>query len=135
MRASEAVRLTGLALGVRSTRALLRSAGFARTVRLLTRIPPMGRRWSEPDSRLFIDIDRVSGPPYTATCLDRSVLAWMLLRQHRLDPSLRIGVALDADDLDGHAWVEWNGRVVNDEADVAERFAVFDDDPARLAIP
>ena len=123
-----------MALGVRSTRVLLRTAGFARTVRLLTRVPPMGRPWSEPDARLVADIDRVSGPPYTATCLDRSVLTWFLLRQHRLDPSLRIGVAMAFDELDGHAWVEWDGQVINDDPDVADRFAVFEDDPARLVI-
>ena len=46
--------------------------------------------------------------------------------------ALRIGVTLEEDRLDAHAWVEQDGAVVNDDPDIANRFAVFDGDPAGL---
>lgn len=126
----------GFALGVRATRFTLRRAGFRRTVSLLRSLPtPLGRR--RPDAvsvRGWADrISAVGGSPYGATCLDRSIFLWALMRQRGLDGRLRIGVAFDADQrLDGHAWVEFGGRVVNDEPGVAERFAVFEEDPTGL---
>jgi hypothetical protein len=51
------------------------------------------------------------------------------MRQRRLNGSIRIGVAFEDDKLQGHAWVEFNGTVVNDDADIAERFTVFEEDP------
>ena len=82
-------------------------------------------RWAET-------IRRVGGRPYGATCLDRSVFLWFLMRQRDLDGRIRIGVAFDDDRLDGHAWVELDGVVVNDEPDVADRFSVFDEDPTGI---
>ncbi len=52
--------------------------------------------------------------------------------QHGIDGDLRIGVARDGDAIDGHAWVEYRGQVLNDAPDVATRFAVFDDDPVGM---
>ena len=82
-------------------------------------------RWAD-------QIARVGGRPYGATCLDRSVFLWFLMSQRGLDAGIRIGVAFEGNRLDGHAWVELDGRVVNDKPDVADRFSVFDDDPAGM---
>ena len=79
-------------------------------------------RWSET-------IDSVNGRPYGGTCLDRSVFLWFLMRLHRLDGNVRIGINFDGSKVEGHAWVEMDGRVINDAPDVADSFAVFDDDP------
>ncbi len=118
--------------GVRTTRLAIRVLGFAKTVAILGALPrfPAQRsadyrhaiRWSET-------IDSVNGRPYGGTCLDRSVLLWFVMRLHHLDGELRIGVNFDGSKVDGHAWVEMVGRVVNDLPDVANSFAVFDGDP------
>ena len=60
---------------------------------------------------------------------------WFLMRQRGLDGRVRIGVAFDDDRLDGHAWVELNGGVVNDNEDVADRFSTFDEDPTGIVFP
>lgn len=54
-------------------------------------------------------------------CLRRSLLLWWILRWRRIPSDLRIGVNRDG----GHAWVEHHGQVVNDWADVAERYSVI----------
>lgn len=125
----------GYAVGVRLTRLSLRTLGFRRTIAAMKSIPrPLvvhpsnvasASKWADA-------IARVGGRPYGATCLDRSVLLWLLMRQRGLDPRLRIGVAFDDDELNAHAWVESTGRVINDDPQVAERFAVFESDPTGL---
>ena len=59
---------------------------------------------------------------------------WFTLRQHGLDGDIRIGVVANdgGSGIDGHAWVEYRGTVLNDEPDIGSRFAVFDDDPIDL---
>jgi len=125
----------GFALGVRLTRLSLRLVGFRRTVGLLRRLPtPMRGRAASPGDavRWAHTIGRVAGYPYGATCLDRSVFLWFLMLQRDLDGRIRIGVAFDDDRLDGHAWIELDGRVVNDEPTIADDFAVFDQDPTGI---
>jgi len=130
-----AVPTAGFAVGARLTRLSLRIAGFRRTIALLDHLPKPQKsipattddaaRWAEM-------IRRVGGRPYGATCLDRSVFLWFLMRQRGLDGRIRIGIAFDDDRLDGHAWVELDGVVVNDDPNVADHFAVFDEDPTGI---
>ena len=46
-------------------------------------------------------------------CLVRSLVAYRYLRRAGLKPELRIGLARQ-DALEGHAWVELDGRAIND---------------------
>ena len=66
--------------------------------------------------------------PWPANCLQRSVVLWWYLRIRALDADLRIGVRRDHEHggLDFHAWVEHDGLVLNDAADVRLRYATFD---------
>ena len=130
------IRRSGFAIGVRLARLSLRTFGFARTVTILSRLPrPFSHRPADASAptRWADDISTMSRRPYGATCLDRSVFLWFVMRQRGLDGQIRIGVAFDGDILDGHAWVELGGSVVNDDSDVADRFEVFDDDPIGIA--
>lgn len=61
-----------------------------------------------------------------ATCLSRSLLLEALLRQAGYRPVLRIGVRREGSVVSAHAWIEVDGAVVNDAADVRERFQVLD---------
>jgi Transglutaminase-like superfamily len=63
---------------------------------------------------------------YRAKCLTRSLTLCYLLRRRGIDGDLRIGVRKERDRLHAHAWVELRGVVLNDGADVHERFAAFD---------
>jgi hypothetical protein len=127
---STVLRLLIAAVGIMETRLLLRTVGFARTISLMTVLPALGRQ-AVPDPRWVPEIAwaarRLGG-----SCLDRSVLLWFVLEQHGMDGSIRIGVARDGDTIDGHAWVELNGVVLNDSPDIGERFAVFHEDPVAL---
>ena len=65
--------------------------------------------------------------PWPSTCLTRSLLLGWLLRRRGVSSELRIGVRLDEGRLEAHAWVEYEGRPINDADDVAARFAPFNE--------
>ncbi len=58
------------------------------------------------------------------TCLPRSLLLLRLLRQNGIEAELQVGVK-GGEAFAAHAWVELDGRPLNDAADVAERFEAF----------
>src|SRR5262245_9184294 len=69
-------------------------------------------------------------------CLTRSLVAWYLLRRRGVDAVLQIGApAAKAAQFEAHAWVELDGEVLWEEADVQQRFAAFDLPLPRLAPP
>lgn len=64
--------------------------------------------------------------PVLSTCLTRSLLlAWFLRRQGTASV-LRIGVRIVDARLHAHAWVECDGRPVNDSNDVSLRYSPFE---------
>jgi hypothetical protein len=63
---------------------------------------------------------------FRANCLHRSLTLWWLLRQRGMQPDLRIGVRRREGLFEAHAWVEWQGVVLNDSADVGQKYAPFD---------
>ena len=68
---------------------------------------------------------------YKASCLCRSLVLLRALRREGFEGELRIGVPDESHGqslsiLDAHAWVECQGRVINDRDDVARRHSVFD---------
>jgi hypothetical protein len=60
------------------------------------------------------------------SCLAQSLVVWWLLRRGGLEAEVCIGVRRPADTFEAHAWVEYRGTVLNDTADVRERFAAFE---------
>jgi hypothetical protein len=62
---------------------------------------------------------------YDATCLRRSLVLWLMLRRRGIDSSLRVGVRMEEGVFAAHAWVEWQDTVLNDAADIGERFATL----------
>ena len=60
--------------------------------------------------------------PGTSTCLHRSIVLRRMLARRGLCARLRLGVRKSPDAFEAHAWVELAGRVLNDRADVAERY-------------
>jgi hypothetical protein len=71
---------------------------------------------------------------YKGNCLSRSLTLWWLLRRQGLESDLRIGVSTSGGQFAAHAWIEYEGVVINDRPDVRERFGAFDL-PAGSAIP
>ena len=62
----------------------------------------------------------------SATCLQRSLALWWLLRQEGMRSELYIGTRKVAGKLDAHAWIEIDGVVLNDSSDVRHRYEPFD---------
>ena len=57
-----------------------------------------------------------------ASCLRRSLVLWYLLRREGIESNLCFGVRKVADEIIGHAWVEIDGSVINDDQENVEQF-------------
>jgi len=88
-----------------------------------------GRRMSENDIRALGQLIATAARhiPFPSTCLTRSLLFNWMLRRRGVPSELRIGIRMENSALRAHAWVEVAGVPVNDEPDVARRFAAFTD--------
>ena len=60
------------------------------------------------------------------SCLSKSMVLWHLLRLQGLEATVHVGGRKDGRLFEAHAWVELDGRTVNDSEDVRERFAPFE---------
>ncbi len=64
--------------------------------------------------------------PYRANCLKKSLVTWWWLTKKGIQSELKIGVNKEAGDFNAHAWIEFQGVVVNDRAEINEQFSIFD---------
>ena len=69
---------------------------------------------------------------HAGNCLSRSLTLQRLLGRQGIASELRIGARRAGAGLEAHAWVEHDGRPLNDGADVAQRFPPFHGLPAAL---
>lgn len=60
-----------------------------------------------------------------ANCLKKSLVLWWLLRRQRIASNLQIGVRNEQGKFEAHAWVEYEGMVLNDTQNVRSHFATF----------
>jgi hypothetical protein len=106
---------------------------FRRLQRLLGNIPRISRGITDGNTTAFeisrqaarmVSIAAVHGI-CRSTCLDRSLALWALLRCQGIDSDLHLGVRKDQGNFEAHAWVEIDGRVINDTDDVRQRFSPF----------
>ncbi len=58
-------------------------------------------------------------------CLERSVVLLWLLENGNIEGVIRFGASKNRQQLDAHAWVEYQGVVLNDDSDVQTRFGIF----------
>lgn len=58
-------------------------------------------------------------------CLMRSILLFWLLRARGEHAELLIGVSKETSDLESHAWIESQGRIMFDRPDMVGRFAML----------
>ena len=120
--------------------ALLHRWGLQRVQQRLARRAPSRLSRSRTDARSFDEARRlawvVDGTarrgPWKANCLQRSLVLWWFLLRRGVSSEIRIGVRRrpgapsGSRQLDFHAWVECQGLVLNDRANVREVFATFD---------
>jgi len=64
--------------------------------------------------------------PVRSSCLPRAVVLWSLLQRRGIGADVRIGVRYNTQgQFESHAWLEWNGEVLNDAAEVAKQYLPF----------
>lgn len=106
--------------------ASLRVLGFGRTRALLTRLAPPPREGAAGEGRARATARLVEAAaregPYRANCLRRSLVLWWLLRRQRVPAELRLGVRKRDGSFEAHAWVELDGRALNDAPDVMRHY-------------
>jgi hypothetical protein len=100
-------------LGLRRCRALLKPDVLAQT------------RSELPSPRVLGQLVNLAArrSPLHASCLTRSLMLTWMLRRRGIASDLRIGVRLEGGRLDAHAWVETDGTPINDDLNIASRFA------------
>ena len=68
----------------------------------------------------------VAARPTPFRCLTRSLTLVRLLARRGVSADIRIGVRTEDGLLRAHAWVEWQGRALNDNERALQGFARFD---------
>jgi hypothetical protein len=64
--------------------------------------------------------------PWRPTCLHRALVLWLLLHRRGVPSAVHLGVRSDGGSMAFHAWIESNGRVLNDRADIGADHAVVE---------
>lgn len=105
---------------------LPRAIGFRRTLDLIRRMVPDRGAVTDP-SLIEATSQRIALAaafhPRRALCLEQSLALHLLLRRRGVPSELRLGV--QARPFYAHAWVEVEGRAVNEQADLPMRMATF----------
>ena len=66
--------------------------------------------------------------PLRSSCLPRTIVLWSLLRRRGIATDIRIGARSNSQgEFQAHAWLEWNGEVLNDVADVGNQYLPFNE--------
>ncbi len=121
----------------------LRTSGFVATQRRLSRSARRSRSRlkacdpaqsvAEAHARTRAVTLSARNLPGQPRCLTRSLSLWWLLRRRGIDARMCVGVRPLGDAIEAHAWVESDGRVLNDHPDVAQVFKAFDGDIAAIS--
>jgi hypothetical protein len=113
----------------------LRTMNFRRCKELIQQFslpcsPPQrieANRQLERGRKIVSAMHAVEGnSPWRPNCLERSLALWWFLRLDHIEGELHIGARKEESRFEAHAWVEWNGYVVNDSPDIHEHYARFD---------
>jgi hypothetical protein len=121
----------GVALTV--TWAGLRLAGFRRWKAALAWLTPssIGNSPSGSSLESACVIARMESAAarnlfFHASCLEQSMVLWWLLRNRSLPVELRVGARKHGERFEAHAWVEFEGTVLNDAGEEHVHFVPFD---------
>jgi Transglutaminase-like superfamily len=112
----------------------LRLRGFQKTKEALqTRLPPPSLQHSphrDPNAIVQVTCRMLTAAAhytlFRPTCLAQSLALWYLLEDSELSADLRIGVRISAQTFQAHAWVEYQGTVLNEPEQRHRHFSQFD---------
>lgn len=137
-RAEQRVLLRAMIL-LPATAAGLRLFGFRRWQSVLARWGAAKNRRAEKFPGASLETARMTARMVSAAerhgpgrpnCLKQSLVLCWLLRRDGIPAVLRIGVRKGSDRFQAHAWVEYAGAVLNDNDEVHQHYAAFDNDIA-----
>jgi len=63
---------------------------------------------------------------YQTVCLSESLTLWLLLRRHGIPADFRLGIRTITGRFESHAWVEYDGIVLNDLENANRIYGSFD---------
>jgi len=120
-------------LGLAATKLGLRIAGFQRWKRVMTgrkrKETPSGGAAAPVDSAAMIArLEQATAChlPFNTNCLEQSLVLFWVLRKRGIPADLRIGARKEADRLEAHAWVEYEGAILNDSGGEHLHFVPFE---------
>jgi hypothetical protein len=119
--------------------ASLRIRGFRSTQEFLLRFLPLDHQASQEGDMACVQRDQ-DGTQLTArmvnaavrhawpaaTCLEKSLALWWLLRRRRIACEFRIGARKIGGKFEAHAWVECDGLALNEPLQEHRHYATFD---------
>ena len=123
------------------TGAALRHFGFERLRARVARLTPLPERRATGGVEAPIEearrVERMVAAAareglHKGNCLERSLTLWWLLRRRGLNGQLRIGVRKTEGKFEAHAWIEFDGAVLNDVGEVHRHYKPFERDLASL---
>ncbi len=124
--------LLELAGGMILVRAGVRVLGVGRTQSLLRRWAAAGSGPSDSESpenviRTARQATRIvrRNVGLEGTCLVRSLTLWAVLIRRGVGVDLRVGFRRNDNQLEGHAWVEYQGVPLNEARSVVARYSAF----------
>ena len=104
---------------------------FNRLRQLAERIaepPPAKKAKAARQTRKVMQL-AVKLAPYKGACLSRSLTLWWLLRRQGIESELRIGARKnrepDKSEIDIHAWLEYQGKPLNESRKALKDFVPF----------
>ena len=105
----------------------LHSVDFRRLLAWTTPVRPVsGSGLTLDQVRRVVWFVRMAARTTRARCLVTSLVLVRVLARRGVAADLRIGVQTDAGLLRAHAWVEWQGRALNDRPEHLQQYAAFD---------
>lgn len=117
----------------------IRCLGFRRTYRMLDAAIPLFRRDraggdAEAHERLLIAALESANKRrslFIADCLPKSLVLWWLLCTSGLAAEFRLGARVLGGSFQAHAWVERNGRPLNEPSNIGDVYNAFDLPPGK----
>lgn len=116
------VHLSVRTIGLHRTQSILSWLGKFKALE-----PPEDTKQHIARARHLIRYTRKNGP-FKGNCLSRSLLMMTILKRQGINSQLLIGVRFEGSEFKAHAWLERNGKPLNESKDVRQRFSVFTGD-------
>ena len=69
-----------------------------------------------------------------STCLEESLALWYLLGRQNISSRIRIGVRRQAGEFEAHAWVEYEGKALNQLEELHRHYAPFESEFDNLPV-